>query len=216
MLEWRNLLLVEGGHDNHREVARTLQHEASAQFLGLSSASTRKLDRGRMSPPGHFSAGVGQEPQTPALAPHPHPALHSLSGWYKMPGWSLRPGDMANREQAREGNSKEGNTTMTFTIETKPAAKKTGPQRRTLPGHRRPDHPRGPHRSPEQQERQGQKLQDQRPALRAVSGQEEAGATRTGGRRVSAFLPQKEYIAMTTLFPSKTSAAPSLPLRNAF
>ena len=41
-----------------------------------------------MSPPGHFSAGVGQEPQPPALAPLPLPALHSLSGWYKIPGRS--------------------------------------------------------------------------------------------------------------------------------
>jgi aspartyl-tRNA(Asn)/glutamyl-tRNA(Gln) amidotransferase subunit A len=32
---------------------------------------------------------VGQGPQTPPLAPHPHPALHSLSGWYKIPGWSI-------------------------------------------------------------------------------------------------------------------------------
>jgi len=34
---------------------------------------------------------------------------------------------MAHPEQAREGNSNEGDTTMTFTIETKPATKKTGP-----------------------------------------------------------------------------------------
>ena len=45
---------------------------------------------------------------------------------------------------------------------------------------RRGRHPRGAHRSLEQQERQGRDLQDKRPALRAVSGQEEARATRTG------------------------------------
>lgn len=35
---------------------------------------SRKLDRCRMSPSGQFTADVGQEPQTPALAPRPRPA----------------------------------------------------------------------------------------------------------------------------------------------
>ena len=42
--------------------------------------------------PRSISAGVGQEPQTPALAPHPIPAqnlsLYSLSNWYKISGRS--------------------------------------------------------------------------------------------------------------------------------
>ena len=66
-----------------------------------------------MSPPGHFSAGVGQEPQPPALAPLPLPALHSLSGWYKIPGWSnssrYEPdatGKMALQEQRVETTTK--------------------------------------------------------------------------------------------------------------
>ena len=54
---------------------------------------------GRMSPPGHFSAGVGQEPQPPALAPLPLPALHSLSGWYKIPGWSRPPSFECGRKE---------------------------------------------------------------------------------------------------------------------
>src|SRR5437868_13037138 len=55
-----------------------LQHRTPSQCLGLSPTRTCKLDRSRMSShpntPAQFSAGVGQEPQTPALAPRPHPA----------------------------------------------------------------------------------------------------------------------------------------------
>lgn len=58
---------------------------------------------GRVSPPGHLSAGVGQGPQTPPHAPFP--AVHSLSDWYKIPGWSAsRPTQPNYRRRSLENH----------------------------------------------------------------------------------------------------------------
>src|SRR5438477_11185558 len=78
MFERRDFLLAPRGTHCHRAMEEVLQHRTPAQCLGLSPTRTCKLDRSRMSfhpnTPAQFSAGVGQEPQTPALAPRPHPA----------------------------------------------------------------------------------------------------------------------------------------------
>src|SRR6266446_8134623 len=78
MFERRDFLLAPRGTHCDRAMEEVLQHRTPSQCLGLSPTRTCKLDRSRMSfhpnTPAQFSAGVGQEPQTPALAPRPHPA----------------------------------------------------------------------------------------------------------------------------------------------
>src|SRR5437870_1515283 len=86
-----------------------LQHRTPSQCLGLSPTRTCKLDRSRMSfhpnTPAQFSAGVGQEPQTPALAPRPHPAqilrytLYRIGTKYRS-GQKKRSGKNAGNERA--------------------------------------------------------------------------------------------------------------------
>ncbi len=43
MLEWRDLLLAEGGTDRDRKVAGGIQHEAAALVAGLQAARTGGL-----------------------------------------------------------------------------------------------------------------------------------------------------------------------------
>src|SRR6266566_7727529 len=75
-----------------------LQHRTTPRCLGLSPTRTCKLDRSRMSfhpnTPAQFSAGVGQEPQPPALAPRPHPAQSLRYTLYRI-GTKYRSGQIA-------------------------------------------------------------------------------------------------------------------------